>query len=76
MAVVILVPIVVKIVLIVLASVPIAATAPKAITEATSAYSIRSWPDSSLRRFENACLKFFVGILPIQSRKAWCSCYI
>jgi hypothetical protein len=50
MAAVSLVPIVLKAVLMVPASVVIAAVAPKPIIAATSAYSMRSWPDSSFRK--------------------------
>jgi hypothetical protein len=56
-------PTVAKAVLIVVARVFIAAVAPKAINAATSAYSIRSWPDSLLRRPDKIFLRFFIVVL-------------
>jgi hypothetical protein len=54
---------VVKAELIVVARLLIAAVAPKAINAATNAYSIRSWPDSSLRRLDKVCLRFLMDVL-------------
>ena len=58
-----LVPTLVKVELMVPARPVIAAVAPKAIIAATSAYSIRSWPDSSFRRLDRIFLKFFKVVL-------------
>ena len=46
--------------LMVVANVFMAAVAPKAIRQATSAYSMRSWPDSSIQTSETICLRVFI----------------
>jgi hypothetical protein len=63
MAFVSLVPTVVKALLIVVARVLIAAVAPKAINAATNAYSIKSWPDSSLIRLDRVSIRFLISVL-------------
>ena len=60
MAVVSFVPTVVNAVEMAVARVVMVATAPKAIIAATRAYSIRSWPDSSLRKLQNTELIFLI----------------
>jgi len=79
MALVSLVPTVVNAVLIVVARVLIAAVAPKAINAATNAYSIKSCPDSSLRRLDIVYLKFLISVLLCSTQvetnllpMAWC----
>jgi hypothetical protein len=58
-----LLPTVLKAVLILVARLFIAAVAPRAINAATSAYSIRSWPDSSLIKLDRMRLRFFNAVL-------------
>jgi hypothetical protein len=58
-----LLPTVEKAVLMEVARLVIAAVAPKAIIAATSAYSIRSWPDSSHSRRDRVPLRLFMVIL-------------
>src|ERR1700730_16059474 len=41
----------------------VAAIAPKAINPAMSAYSMRSWPDSSFTRLDKICVKPFNVVL-------------
>jgi hypothetical protein len=58
-----LLPTVLKALLILVARLLIAAVAPRAINAATSAYSIRSCPDSSPRRLDSMLFRFFIAVL-------------
>jgi hypothetical protein len=58
-------PTVLKVVLMVPASVFIAAVAPNAISAATKAYSIRSCPDSSLRKRDIICFSLLMVLFSL-----------
>ena len=65
-----LLPMLLRAVPIVVASALIVAVAPNPINAATSAYSIRSWPDSSRKRFEKSRLRSFIPSLPSNKQLA------
>lgn len=64
-----LLPMLVNALPIVVAKTLIPAVAPNPINAATSAYSIRSWPDSSPKSFEKSRSRGFIRSIRLQSAR-------